>query len=178
MPVILFLLLKLIRKSEGGKFAFDAMALKIPVAGTLVAKATIAKFTRTLGTLVRAGVPILDAIIITRDTTANAVFQRALTRVHESVRQGESFAEPLRQARVCDAIVTNMIAVGEETGDLDKMLLKIADNFDDEVDTAVASLVSLLEPLMVVLLGGMVGTIVVALFLPLVALITKVSEGK
>jgi type IV pilus assembly protein PilC len=176
-PLLFYIVIKLLRKSEGGKLALDRLILAIPVFGTLVAKATIAKFTRTLGTLIRAGVPILDAILITRDTTANSVFQQAMTKVHDSVRQGDSFAEPLRQSKVCDGIVVNMIDVGEETGDLDKMLLKVADNFDDEVDTAVASMVSLLEPLLVIILGGVVGTIVVCLFLPLVGLINKLTSS-
>ena len=174
-PFIVFFAIKFIRKSQGGKAVCDMLMLKIPVAGKLAAKTTVAKFTRTLGTLVRAGVPILDAILITRDTTANYIYQNALNKVHDSVRQGDSFAEPLRQAKVCDSIVVNMIDVGEETGDLDKMLLKIADNYDDEVDTMVAALVSLLEPIMVVILGVMVGFIVVALFLPLVKLIQSVT---
>jgi type IV pilus assembly protein PilC len=163
-----------VRKTNGGKMVMDTLVLNIPIVGQLIAKTSVAKFTRTLGTLIRAGVPILDAIQITRDTSGNAVYQRALTSVHDSVRQGESFAEPLREAKVCDTIVTNMIDVGEETGDLDKMLVKVADNYDEEVDTLVAGLVSLLEPLMVVVLGGIVGLIVVALFLPLVKLIQSV----
>jgi len=174
VPFAVFFGLKLIKKSKGGKLAVDRATLYIPVVGQLARKTTIARFTRTLGTLIRAGVPILDAINITRDTTSNAVYQSALDRVHDSVRQGESFAEPLRQSKVCDSIVVNMIDVGEETGDLDKMLLKIADNYDDEVDTAVASLVSLLEPIMVVVLGVMVGAIVISLFLPLVKLIQSI----
>lgn len=174
IPPAAWLLLKLIRKSQGGKHVTDWILLRIPVVGNLVSKATIAKFTRTLGTLINAGVPILDAITITSDTTANAIYAKALISVHDSVRQGESFADPLRKARVCDAIVVNMIDVGEETGDLDKMLTKIADNYDEEVDVAVAGLLSLLEPLMVVLLGGIVGFIVIALFLPLVKLMESV----
>jgi len=175
LPFITFYGLKLIRKSKSGKLMVDKTSLYLPVAGPLIAKSTIAKWTRTLGTLVRAGVPILDAILITRDTTGNQVYCNALEKVHDSVRQGDSFAEPLRQTKVCDAIVVNMIDVGEETGDLDKMLLKIADNYDDEVDTMVAALVSLMEPVMVVILGGIVGGIVVALFLPLVKLIESVT---
>lgn len=173
-PFIIFFTLKLIRKSRGGKAITDQILLFIPIVGTLVSKASIAKFTRTLGTLVNAGVPILDAITITSETTGNYVYEKALMDVHDSVRQGDSFAEPLRQAKVCDSIVVNMIDVGEETGDLDKMLMKIADNYDEEVDVAVASLVSLLEPVMVVVLGGIVGFIVVSLFLPLVALMNSV----
>ncbi|MCC7203714.1 MAG: type II secretion system F family protein [Phycisphaeraceae bacterium] len=177
-PIIVFILYKLLRRSRFGKAGLDTLVLYLPVIGNLVAKSTVARFTRTLGTLIRAGVPILDALTITRDTTGNYVFQKALTGVHDSVRQGESFAEPLRKARVCDAIVTNMIDVGEETGDLDKMLLKVADNHDEEVDTLVDSLTSLIEPMMTLVLGGIVGFIVIALFMPLVTLIQSVSGGK
>ncbi|MCC7146646.1 MAG: type II secretion system F family protein [Phycisphaeraceae bacterium] len=177
-PIVFFIVIKLARRSQTGKAIFDRLVLYVPVLGNLVAKATVARFTRTLGTLIRAGVPILDALTITRDTTANYVFQKALTGVYESVRQGESFAEPLRKARVCDGIVTNMIDVGEETGDLDKMLLKIADNHDEEVDTLVDSMTRLIEPLMTLMLGGIVGFIVIALFMPLVSLIQSVSGGK
>ena len=173
-PFLIFFLLKLARKTTSGQMIVDSTALTLPVMGAMIGKTSVAKFTRTLGTLIRAGVPILDAILITRDTASSAVYQRALTSVHDSVRQGESFAEPLRKSKVCDAIVTNMIDVGEETGDLDKMLIKVADNYDEEVDTMVSSLVALLEPLMVVALGGIVGAIVVALFMPLVALIKGV----
>ena len=172
-PVAIFFF-KMIRKSTAGKATTDWILLKLPVVGKLASKSTIAKFTRTLGTLITAGVPILDAITITAETTGNYVYESALQKVHESVRQGESFAEPLRLAKVTDTIVVNMIDVGEETGDLDKMLLKIADNYDEEVDVAVSSLVSLLEPIMIVVLGLIVGTIVVSLFLPLVALMQSV----
>ncbi len=175
LPFVLMGLYKVTRKSNGGRMFVDSLMLKAPVFGKLINKSSIARMTRTLGTLVRAGVPILDAINITRDTTGSAVFQKALQDVHDSVRQGDSFAEPLRRSKVVDSIVVNMIDVGEETGDLDKMLLKIADNYDDEVDTIVASLVSLLEPMMVVSLGTIVGFIVVALFLPLVTLIQSVT---
>mgnify|MGYP006274107995 CR=1 FL=1 len=164
-------LFKLIKMTKPGKAVFDTLLLYMPVMGKLVRKSTIARFTRTLGTLISAGVPILEAITITKETCGNYVFEKALGKVHDSIREGESFAEPLRQAKVCDAIVVNMIDVGEETGDMDTMLMKIADNYDEEVDTAVASLVSLLEPLLVIVLGGIVGTIVVAMFLPLVAMI-------
>ena len=174
LPFVIWAMLKLIRKSNLGRTVTDWSSLHSPVAGQLIAKATIAKFTRTLGTLINAGVPILDAIQITSETTGNEIYAKALRDVHGSVRQGESFADPLRQAKVCDALVVNMIDVGEETGDLDKMLSKIADNYDEEVDVAVASLVSLLEPVMIVLLGFIVGFIVIALFLPLVQLMNSV----
>jgi type IV pilus assembly protein PilC len=173
-PLFLFLAFKFARKTSGGKSLIDQAILWVPILGGLIRKATIAKFSRTLGTLINAGVPILDAIKITSETTGNDVYARALMKVHDSVRQGDSFAEPLRKAKVCDSLVVNMIDVGEETGDLDKMLTKVADNYDEEVDVAVASLVSLLEPVMVVVLGGIVGFIVVSLFLPLVKLMQSV----
>jgi len=176
-PVVLVLFLKLVKQSESGRFAVDSVFLKIPVFGGILGKSSVARFTRTLGTLLTAGVPILEAINITRETSGNAVYARALRGVHDDIREGESFAGPLRAAKVCDNIVVNMIDVGEETGDLDKMLMKIADNYDEEVETLVDSLVSLLEPVMVIVLGGIVGFIVLALFLPLVSLIEAVSGG-
>jgi type IV pilus assembly protein PilC len=177
-PFILFFLFKLVRKTAPGRAFTDIVRLKLPIVGGLVRKTSIARFTRTLGTLISAGVPILEAIMITRDTSGNYVYEQALTKVHDSIREGETFAGPLREAKVCDALVVNMIDVGEETGDLDTMLMKIADNYDEEVDVAVQSLLSLLEPLLVVVLGGIVGTIVLALFLPLVKMIESVSGGK
>jgi type IV pilus assembly protein PilC len=177
-PVVIFLTLKLIRMTGPGRATTDVIRVRIPVIGNLLRKTAVARFTRTLGTLISAGVPILEAIMITRDTSGNYVYEKALTRVHDSIREGESFAGPLREAKVCDAIVVNMIDVGEETGDLDTMLMKIADNYDEEVDVAVQGLVSLLEPLLVVVLGGVIGTIVLALFLPLVKMIESVSGGK
>jgi type IV pilus assembly protein PilC len=166
---------KLIRKTKPGKAVTDVVLVNIPVLGDLIRKSTIARFTRTLGTLIAAGVPILEAISITRDTSGNYVFEKALGKVHDSIREGESFAGPLREAKVCDPIVVNMIDVGEETGDMDTMLLKIADNYDEEVDVAVGSLVSLIEPLLVVVLGGVIGGIVIAMFLPLVSMIESLQ---
>ncbi len=177
-PFLLFIFLKLIRKTGPGRAATDTIRLRFPIVGGLLRKTAVARFTRTLGTLISAGVPILEAIMITRDTSGNYVFEKALTRVHDSIREGETFAGPLRESKVCDALVVNMIDVGEETGDLDVMLMKIADNYDEEVDVAVQGLLSLLEPLLVVVLGGIVGTIVLALFLPLVKMIESVSSGK
>ncbi len=176
-PVGFYLFWKLLRQSKGGRYVSDFTLLRIPILGSILEKTAVARFTRTLGTLVNAGVPILEAINITRETSGNEVYARALQQVHDAIREGDTFANPLRAAKVCDGIVINMIDVGEETGDLDKMLLKIADNYDDEVDTLVGSLVSLLEPVMVVVLGGIVGFIVVSLFLPLVALINSVSSS-
>ncbi|MHC5110311.1 MAG: type II secretion system F family protein [Planctomycetota bacterium] len=175
-PFAFALIFKLIRSSKGGRFVTDFVALKLPIVGMLVGKTSVARFARTLGTLINAGVPILEAINITRETSGNEVYARAMEKVHDSIREGESFATPLRTSKVFDNLVVNMIDVGEETGELDKMLLKIADNYDEEVDVVIESLVSLLEPVMVIVLGGLVGFIVLALFLPLVSLIQSVQE--
>src|SRR6476660_1213215 len=175
-PIAFMLIIKLIRISEGGKYFVDAVKLKIPILGSILAKTSIARFTRTLGTLISAGVPILDAINITKETAGNEVYARALQKVHDAIREGESMADPLRQTKVCDAIVVNMIDVGEETGDLDKMLLKVADNYDSDVDVLVASLISILEPVMVVILGVIVGFIVIALFMPMITLIEGITS--
>ena len=174
-PIVIWLTFKLIRSAGPGRAITDTILLWTPIFGKLVKKTIIARFTRTLGTLIAAGVPILEGIKITAETSGNYVYEKALMKVHDSIREGESFAEPLRLSKTCDAIVVNMIDVGEETGEMDQMLLKIADNYDEEVDVAVASLVSLLEPLMVVVLGVIVGTVVVAMFLPLVAMITSLQ---
>ncbi len=176
-PALVVGVIKLLKQSEGGRYLVDKAKLSIPLFGTIMHKSVIARFTRTLGTLIHAGVPILEAINITRETTGNEVFARALGKVHDGIREGESFAEPLKATKVVDPLVVNMIDVGEETGDLDKMLEKVADTYQDEVETAVASLVSLLEPLLVVMLGSIVGFIVISLFLPLVALIKNVTSG-
>src|SRR5688572_8280437 len=175
-PIGIMLLIKLIRISEGGRYAVDLVKLKIPILGSILGKTAIARFTRTLGTLISAGVPILDAINITKETCGNEVYSRALAKVHDAIREGESMADPLRATKVCDAIVVNMVDVGEETGDLDKMLIKVADNYDSDVDVLVSSLISILEPLMVVVLGLIVGFIVIALFAPMISLIQTVSS--
>src|SRR6188474_1304737 len=174
-PIGIMLLVKLIRISQGGRYAVDLVKLKIPILGGILGKTAIARFTRTLGTLISAGVPILDAINITKETCGNEVYSRALLKVHDAIREGESMADPLRATKVCDAIVVNMVDVGEETGDLDKMLLKVADNYDSDVDVLVASLISILEPVMVVILGVIVGFIVIALFMPMISLIQGIS---
>ena len=138
-------------------------------------KTAVARFTRTLGTLIAAGVPILDALTITRETCGNEVYARAINKVHDAIREGESMAAPLKATKVVDTIVVNMVDVGEETGDLDKMLMKVADNYDSDVDVLVGSLISILEPVMVVVLGLIVGFIVIALFAPMISLIQAVS---
>src|SRR3954470_11526346 len=176
-PIAMMLIVKLVRISEGGKYAVDLIKLKIPILGSILAKTSIARFTRTLGTLISAGVPILDAINITKETCGNEVYSRALLKVHDAIREGESMADPLRATKVVDAIVVNMVDVGEETGDLDKMLIKVADNYDSDVDVLVGSLISILEPVMVVILGGIVGFIVIALFMPMISLIQGMTGG-
>ncbi len=170
-PIVFIVLWKLIRLSKGGRYGTDLVKMKIPILGQIVKKGTVARFTRTLGTLISAGVPILDAINITKETCGNEVYERALVKVHDAIREGESMADPMRATRIVDTIVVNMIDVGEETGDLDKMLVKVADNYDNDVDVLVSSLVSILEPVMVVVLGGIVGFIVVALFMPMISLV-------
>ncbi|MFT5423251.1 MAG: type IV pilus assembly protein PilC [Phycisphaerales bacterium] len=175
--VVVPILWKLVRKAGPGKAATDVLLIYTPVFGPLIKKSVIARFTRTLGTLISAGVPILEAVTITGQTSGNFVFERALTKVHDSIREGESFAQPLRESKTCDAIVVNMIDVGEETGDMDSMLMKIADNYDEEVDVAVQALTKLIEPLMVVVLGGMVLIIVLAMFLPMVKMIESLQGG-
>ena len=144
--------------------------------GTIVEKTVLARTTRTLGTLVSSGVPILEALSIVRETCTNAVYERCYLRVYESIREGETIAQPLKESRLVDDMVVNMIDVGEETGDLDTMLYKIADVYDEEVDVLVEGLISLLEPLMIVVLGLIIGTIVIALFMPLIKLLEGLSK--
>lgn len=176
-PIVFFVVYKLIRQFHTGRVILDTIVLKIPILGTILTKTAVARFTRTLGTLIAAGVPILEAITITKDTSGNEVYSSALGKVHDAIREGESFAAPLKAAKVVDTLVVNMVDVGEETGDLDKMLMKVADNYDDEVETLVSGLVSLLEPVMVISLGLIVGFIVIALFLPMVSLVNSLSGG-
>lgn len=175
-PIIFLGVYKLIRQAWIGRYIVDSIWIKVPVIGQIVSKSGIARFTRTLGTLISAGVPILEALKITRDTTGNEVYASMLGRVHDAIREGDTFANPLRASRCVDAIVVNMVDVGEETGELDKMLYKIADNYDDEVDTLVASLISLLEPVLVVVLGAIVGFIVISLYLPMIHLIQNLTN--
>ena len=177
-PILVFVIFKVLKQSKGGRMFVDQLKLHIPVLGGIVSKSAVARFTRTLGVLISAGVPILEAVHITRETAGNEVFARALDRVRDGIREGESVAEPLRQTRVVEPMVVNMIDVGEETGELDKMLGKVADTYDEEVETMVSSMVSLLEPLMVVTLGVIVGFIVVALFMPMVSMIDNLSQGR
>ncbi len=207
IPIGIWLWIKAWTKFSYGRFGWDLFKLQAPIMGMIVRKTVIARTTRTLGTLVASGVPIVDALHIARETSGNAVFEKMYGKVLDSVREGESICGPMREAsrpglhpmalfwwvqaipaagalwylmaynkRLLDEIVVNMVDVGEETGELDKMLYKVADVFDEEVDVAVESLVSLLEPLMIVVLGGIVGFIVIALFMPLISLIENLSK--
>ena len=163
---------KAIARSRPGKAVLDRIKLSLPLFGDVMRKSAISRFSRTLGTLVTSGVPILQALNITRETAGNAVIAKAISRVHESVKEGESIVQPLEASRM----VISMVDVGEETGQLPEMLLKIADVYDDEVDAAVAGMTAALEPLMIVFLAVIVGTIVIALFMPLVSIIQGLQQ--
>jgi type IV pilus assembly protein PilC len=205
-PTALWLFIKLIRKFGAGRMGWDQFIIKIPIFGQLIEKNIVARTTRTLGTLVASGVPILEAMHIAKETSGNAVFENMYQKVYESIREGESIASPMRdnsklklhpvalffwffwppivgvllymtklRGKILDEMVVNMVDVGEETGELDKMLYKVADNYDEEVKVLTESLMSLMEPLLIIMLGGMVGFIVIALFLPLISLIQKLT---
>ena len=162
---------KIFASSPAGKIIIDRVKLYMPLFGDLTRKSSISRFARTLGTLVTSGVPILQALNITRETAGNSVIADAITKVHDSVKEGESIVHPLEASGVFPPMVISMIDVGEETGQLPEMLLKIAEVYDDEVDNAVTGLTSLLEPIMIVILAVIVGTIVIALFMPLISII-------
>ncbi len=175
IPVGFFLMYKIIRKNRTGAYILDRITLKIPILGKIASKSAVARMARTLGTLIASGVPILEALTIARDTAGNEVFRRAFDHIHSSIREGESMAIPLKETRIVDDLVVNMVDVGEETGALDSMLYKVADVYDEEVAVLVEALVSILEPIMVVVLGGIVGFIVFALFMPLIALLQSLT---
>jgi len=175
IPLGIYLFVKIVRKNKTGAYIVDVLALKIPLLGMIIRKSVIARTSRTLGTLIASGVPILEGIIIARDTSGNAVFARAYDSIYSAIREGESIAVPLKQTGIVDDMVVNMVDVGEETGALDEMLYKVADVYDEEVEVLVDALVNLLEPAMVVILGGIVGFIVIALFYPLIKLITSLT---
>jgi type IV pilus assembly protein PilC len=164
-----------IRRTEKGRTIVDGVILKLPIFGMLLRKVAVAKFTRTLGTLVSSGVPILDGLNITAKTAGNKVIEKAVFGVRQGVSEGKTIAEPLSESKVFPPMVTQMIAVGESTGALDNMLEKIADFYDEEVDIAVDNLTSMIEPVLMVFLGGSVGFIVVAMYLPIFKLITLIK---
>jgi type IV pilus assembly protein PilC len=174
--ILLVIGIKLFRNTEKGGNFIDRVAMRVPVLGNIIKKSSVARFTRTLGTLVTSGVGFLDALDITKSATPNIVVRNAIQAVRDSVKEGETINEPLRRSGVFDDIVVNMIKVGEETGELDKMLIKIADTYDEEVDAAVAAMMALMEPLLIVFMGGAVGFIVIALFMPLIKLIETLGQ--
>ncbi|MEE8282720.1 MAG: type II secretion system F family protein [candidate division NC10 bacterium] len=164
--------LRMYYRTEGGHRAIDGLLLRLPIFGTLIRKVAVAKFTRTLGTLVSSGVGILDGLDITARTAGNKVVEDAILKARTTIAQGKTIAEPLQASKVFPPMVTQMIAVGEQTGALDRMLNKIADFYDEEVDSSVAGLTSLLEPLLVIFLGVIIGGVVIAMYLPIFKLIT------
>ena len=168
---------KMVARSAAGRVLLDKIILRTPLFGDLQRKSSISRFSRTLGTLVTSGVPILQALNITRDTAGNAVVAEAVTKVHDAVKEGESIVAPLEASGVFPPMVISMVDVGEETGQLPEMLLKIAEVYDDEVDNAVEGLTSLLEPIMIVFLALIVGTIVIALFMPLISIIQNMNNA-
>jgi type IV pilus assembly protein PilC len=174
--VVFVVVLKLLKRTSWGRFGSDWFKLHTPIFGVLLSKTAIARFTRTLGTLMTSGVPVLQALNIVRDTSGNEVIARAVTTIHDSVKEGENMAPPIQASGVFPPMVVSMVEVGEETGELPEMLMKIADNYDDEVDNTVAGLTSIIEPLLIVFLALIVGTIVIALFLPLVSIIGSIGS--
>jgi type IV pilus assembly protein PilC len=169
-------LYKFVGRTRRGRLLIDNFKLRMPLFGNLNRKTAISRFARTLGTLVTSGVPILQALNITRDTAGNAAIALAIAKVHDSVKEGESIVQPLEASKQFPPMVVSMIDVGEETGKLPEMLLKVADVYDDEVDNAVVALTSALEPIMIVFLAVVVGTIVLALFTPLISIITGLQQ--
>ena len=175
IPVAVFIIFKLIGKIDICRLIIDRLKFKIPVFGKLINKSVVSKFARTLATLISSGVPILEALNNVRNVTGNVAMSKAVNKIHDSIREGESIARPLKESKICEAMVVNMVEIGEQTGELDKMLTKIADNYDNDIDSLVESLTSLLEPFIVIFLGISVGTIVIALFLPLIKLMNSLG---
>jgi type IV pilus assembly protein PilC len=167
--------IKMIGKTVKGRFYLDKLKLNAPLFGQMIRKVGIARFSRTLGTLIASGVPILQALNIVRETSGNAVIAKAVSQIHDSVKEGERIVQPLEASGVFPPMVVSMVDVGEETGALPDMLMKVADVYDDEVDNAVAAMTSLLEPIMIVVLAVIVGTIVIAMFMPLISVISSLG---
>jgi len=167
---------KFAARTRAGRSTIDRIKLRLPLFGSLIRKTSVSRFSRTLGTLVTSGVPILQALNITRETAGNAVIANAISQVHDSVKEGESIVLPLETSGAFPPMVISMIDVGEETGQLPEMLLKVADVYDDEVDNSVAALTAALEPIMIIILAVVVMTIVIALFMPLISIITGLQQ--
>ncbi len=174
---VAWVLFLLFLKTKAGRLIWDKFKLKMPAIGPVISKIAISRFTRTLGTLVSSGVPILQALTIVKETAGNVVISNAVAKVHESVKEGETITAPLESSAVFPPMVVSMVDVGEQTGALPEMLLRIADNYEEEVDNSVAAMTSLLEPIMIVFLAVVVGSIVIAMFLPLIKMITEMSGG-
>jgi len=175
-PVLIYVIYIAIRSTHSGRRGVDKIKLHLPLFGGIIRKSVISRFARTLGTLITSGVPLLEALSIVREATGNAMVGDAIGKVHDSVREGDDIAGPLDATRICDRMVVNMVAVGEETGELDKMLIRIADTYDEDVDAMVSGLMSLIEPLLIVGLGISVAFIVISLFLPLVHLMSAMER--
>ena len=171
----LVVVVKILAKTPWGRYGLDAFKLKAPVFGQLVTKNSISRFTRTLGTLMGAGVPVLQALNIVKETVGNEVISKAINTVHDAVKEGENMAPPIASSKIFPPMVVSMVEVGEETGALPDMLMKVADSYDEDVDNAVASMTSIIEPLLIIFLAVVVGTIVIALFMPLVSIIGGLS---
>ena len=167
---------KSVMANKSGRHMVHSILYKIPVFGDLFSKVAVSRFTRTLGTLINSGVQILEALNITRETVGNAVVEKAITLVHDNLKEGESMVHPLTQANIFPPMVLSMVSVGEETGRMSEMLIKIAESYEDDVDAAVAAVTSLIEPMLIITLAGIVGFIVIAMFLPLVSLISSMTQ--
>lgn len=175
--VVGIIVFKVVTATKKGRWLFDWVKYNMPLLGPIISKSTIARFSRTLGTLMGSGVPVLQALQIVRDTAGNAVVSAAIQTVHDAVKEGEGMAEPLDSTKIFPSMVISMIEVGEETGKLPEMMAKIADTYDEEVDLAVEGLTSMIEPLMIMFLAVVIGTIVIAMFLPLISIIKKLGGG-
>jgi type IV pilus assembly protein PilC len=175
-PIVLYIAFRLAVRNAGVRFQVDRAKLAIPITGGLLEKTIIARFSRTLGTLLQSGVPILDALAILKGAVTNAVLERAVDSVHESIREGEPISRPLGESKIFDDMVVNMVDVGEKTGELDKMLLKIADVYDKDVDSRVTAMFKIIEPVILLLLAVVVGFIVISLFLPILKIMDTFAE--
>jgi type IV pilus assembly protein PilC len=164
-------------RTEGGRLAIDALLLRVPILGDIIRKIVVARFTRTLSTLLTSGVPILDGLDITARTAGNAVLESVVRVTRSHIEEGKTMSEPMRQSKFFPVMVTQMVSVGESTGELDNMLMKVADYYEEEVDAVVANLLKILEPVMLVILGVLVGVIVVAMYMPMFKLIQVLSGG-
>ncbi len=171
----LFVMYKVFAKTKFGSYQIDKFRISVPIIGTLIRRTAISQFSRTLGTLLASGVPILQALVIVRDTTGNQVVRNAIQTVHDAVKEGESMTDPLAASGVFPPMVVSMVQVGEETGALSDMLTRVANTYDDEVDNAVAGMTAAIEPALIIFLAVVVGTIVIAMFLPMIKIISSVS---